>query len=338
MEPYQYDIYDDTYYLPPKHNLKPFKNALINKNKKFIRYSTFYTTYPSQYNKEKELFDTNIDFQDVNIIDSKIIMATYWPNCYGHVFDTIYVLYNFYLNTSNNYSDEYKYMLYIPYVFDNLLVLAKFLFGEKLINSGDLNQNKLIKMNNVILIKNHVSMKYYFDYNNNIIKNTIRDYYDDDTIEQYDNVFLTRSVNHGHDKKCVLENLKDVELFFSKHNFKIIDPSKTTDKKLYNHIKNCKNIIVTNGSTLTSLIILNPKMKVFCLNSKKYLPNWRKEIKNNIEYENIIVNNKELLNKDFEKKLWFPTTKNFNFTYIDSFNNIITPEQLVCIIDALARN
>ena len=87
-------------------------------------------------------------------------------------------------------------------------------------------------------------MQYFMNYNNNTIKNTIREYYNDDTIEQYDNVFLTRSVNSPHDQMSVIENLKDVEIFFSKHNFKIIDPSKTTDKILYNHIKNCKNINV----------------------------------------------------------------------------------------------
>jgi hypothetical protein len=336
MEPYQYDIYNDTYYVPPKHNLISFRYALINKNKELIKYSTFYSTYSSDYNKEKELFDTNVDFQDVNIIDTKIIMATYWPECYGHVFDTIYVLYNFYLNTSIVYSCDYKYMLCIPPQFNNLIILANFLFGEKLINSSSLNQNKLIKMNKVVLIKNHADMKYFFDYNNNIITNTIRAYYDDDKIEQYDNVFLTRSINNCHDNRSVIENLKDVENFFSKHNFKIIDPSKTTDKILYNHIKNCKNMIVTNGSTLTSLIILKPNIRIFCLNSKRYLPNWRKEIKNNKEYENIIQNNKDLLNDNFEKHIWYPTTKLFDFMYIDSFNNIITTEQLDFIIQTIS--
>jgi capsular polysaccharide biosynthesis protein len=125
-------------------------------------------------------------------------------------------------------------MLDIPTYFNSLIVLANFLFGDKLINSSNLNPNNLIKMNQVILIKNHTDMQYFMHYNNNIIKNTIREYYNDDTIEQYDNVFLTRSINTPHDQMSVIENLKDVEIFFSKHNFKIIDPSKTTDK-----IKEC---------------------------------------------------------------------------------------------------
>ena len=94
----------------------------------------------------------------------------------------------------------------------------------------------------------------------------------------------------------------------------VVDPIfevKTTDKILYNHIKNCKNIIVTNGSALSSLIILKPKSKIFCLNSKRYLPIWRKEIKNDKEYESIIKNNKDLLYDNFEKKIWYPTTHFF---------------------------
>ena len=337
MANYQYNIHYDTYYIPAKHPLMYFKNALINKNRELVLYSTYYSTYSFPHNRKTELFNANVDINNVNTIDTNIITTTYWHDCYGHVFDTIYVLYNFYLNNSNVYSDKYKYMLDIPTHFNNLIVLANFLFGDKLINSNNLNPNKLIKMNEVVLIKNHTDMQYFQHYNNNTIKNTIREYYNDDTIEQYDNVFLTKSVNTPHDQMSVIENFKDVEIFFSKHNFKIIDPSKTTDKILYNHIKNCKNIIVTNGSALSSLIILKPKSKIFCLNSKRYLPIWRKEIKNDKEYESVIKNNKDLLHDNFEKKIWYPTTRFFDFTYIDSFNNIITEEQLDFIINSLVR-
>ena len=121
------------------------------------------------------------------------------------------------------------------------------------------------------------------------------------------------------------------------HNFKIIDPQHTNDKELYNHIKNAKNIITTNGSALCPLIILNnPNIKVFCLNSNRYLPEWRRSCKN----ENEVICKEDILKKkfpeveidNFEKNLWRHVTCKFNFTYVDSYENVITDDQLDYII------
>jgi len=325
--------YNNVYYVPPNSKYYEFRHWII-KDKTYIPSSVFNLSYPDNMiiNLKNKFISTNFDYDNININFDKIIMTTYWPACYGHVFDSIYVLYNFSLTMV----PDHKYILFIPLEFNNLIVLANFLFGNKLINSANLDQCKLIKINKLILINNHTNdMKNFFNYNNNLIKQKIRNYYDSNSIEQYQNIFLTRSVNSEHDKSSVLDNLNDIETFFYSRKIKIIDPQKISDKVLYNNIKNAKNIILTNGSALSSLIILEPKSKIFCLNSKRYLPDWRKNCKNDKEVQILIKNNPLLLEQNFEKKLWYPTLKNFDYIYIDSFMNIITNEQLYFIINNL---
>jgi capsular polysaccharide biosynthesis protein len=227
-------------------------------------------------------------------------------------------------------------MIYIPPVLENLSTLAKHLFGESLINTNSLDQTKLHHFNELILIKNHTDMKYFFTYNDTDFKHTLREYYNDNNIVSLNNVFLTRSINSDHDRYSVLDNLAEVETFFKLQGFHIVDPSKTTDKYLYNVIKQTKNLIVSNGSTLTSLIILESHSKVFCLNARRYLPDWRKDCKNAEEEARIIKIDPSVITDNFEKNLWRPTTKNFDFIYIDSFLNKITNVQLEYIIANLA--
>lgn len=322
--------YDNVYYVHPNSDLNLFNHWIIKEDKSYIIESVFYLDYPDNLidNKKSKLSETYLDFNNynnINIIYEKIVMVTYWPHSYGHIFDSLFVLYNFNLSIPNNY----KYLLFIPLKFTNLIELAIFFFGNNFINSADLDHSQLIKINKLILIKNHANdMKNFQKYNNNIIKQKIRNYYDSNSIEQYENIFLTRSINSLHDKNSTLDNLNEIEDFFKNINFKIIDPEKTTDRILYNNIKCAKNIVTTNGSALSSLIILEPCSKIFILNSKRYLPDWRKNCKNNEEVQQLIKNNNLLLDDDFEKKLWYPTLKKFNYIYIDSFMNIISIEQL----------
>ena len=259
-------------------------------------------------------------------------MVTYWPECYGHVLESIFHLYELYNNIKYL---EYKILLCIP--FKNLQNLAIFLFKDRFINSLELPQEYLISFKETILIHNYLMTPNFFKFNNDILKNTIRTYYNNDDIKQYKNVFLTRQINSPHDNWSMLENLLEITNFFIKHNFIIIDPQNITDSELYNHIKNAKNIITTNGSALCPLIILNNfNINIFCLNSQRYLPEWRKLCKNEIDVQDIINNNPDILiNDNFEKKLWKPITSQFNFTYIDSYENNINEEQLQFIITNL---
>jgi hypothetical protein len=329
---YNFELLENVYYVTPYNKeLINCDNLLIDNNKQIVPYSTFYSTYSTNVNEDKinVLSKSFINFNDVTLIDEHIIMITYWPHCYGHIYDSLYHFYVF----SKTVNHDGKFLLWIPPSNNNVINLANILFGDKLINAEYFEHNKLVKLKKLTLIKNHTDMPYFFNYNYDNFKITLRDNYNDNSVKEYENVFLTRSVDTIHNKNSTIDNLKEVEDFFYNHNFKVINPDHVTNKQLYNHIKNAKNIVLTNGSVLSNLIIINPVMKVFCLNSMRYLPRWRKNCKNEKELEDIINNNPTIINNNFEKKLWRNTTSAFDFVYIDSFMNIITSEQMEFIIN-----
>ena len=329
---YNFDKLENVYYITPYNkDLIPCNNLLIDNNKNIIRYSTFYSTYPTDVNKDiiNVLSKSHINFNDTSLIDEHVTLITWWPNCYGHIYDSLYHFYVF----NKTVNCDGKFLLWIPPSNKNMINLANFLFGDKLINAEYFKHNKLVKIKKLTLIKNHTNMPYFFNYNYDNFKITVRENYNDNSVKEYENVFLTRSDDTIHNKKSIIDNLKEVEEFFYNHNFEIINPEHITDKQLYNHIKNAKNIVLTNGSALSSLIILNPNMKVFCLNSMRYLPPWRKNCKDEKEVEDIINNDPTIINNNFEKNLWRNTTSTFDFVYIDSFMNIITSEQMEFIIN-----
>jgi hypothetical protein len=303
---FKYKLFDNAYFIHPTYKVVNLRNTLVQTSH-IIKYSTYDTIYV-----DRELTE-NLDFVNVNVINESVILITYWPCCYGHIFESLFNLYTFYSNTT--YAN-YKIVVGIPPCHKNLIELANYLFNAKFINAYDLSNVQLVKFDNVILIENFTKHDYFFKFNNEDLKFQIRKYYDNTNTPQYRNVFLTRSVHSPHDQNSILSNLTHVCDFFRGHHFKIIDPQYTTDKDLYNHIKNSRNIITTNGSALCPIIVLNnPNVKVFCLNSKRYLPHG--------------------FNTDFEKGLWKHVTSKFDFTYIDSYENKITDNQLNFIIHNL---
>jgi hypothetical protein len=321
MEKFSYTVVNNIYFIPPTYKIHKFVNKLITKTNKIVKYSTFETAYNNH-----DDFDGIID--DVKIIDEKIITITYWPPCYGHLFESLFNLYSFYNN--NETYNGYKILVAVPYNSKNIIDLANYLFKDMFINSYDLSQ--ITEFKEVVLVYNHTNYDCFFKFDNEYVKQHIRNYYQINNSEQYENVFLTRSINGPHDRNSVLSNLDYIINFFIINNFKIIDPQHISDKELYNHIKNSKNIITTNGSALCPLIVLNnPNVKVFCLNSSRYLPEWRRNCKD----ENEVICNQHInnnINDNFEKNLWKHVTSKFNFTYIDSYKNVITNEQLDYII------
>ena len=321
MANYIFNVVNDVYFIPQS-------KMLISKSNKIIKYSTHHTIYTDDV-----IFCETID--NVKIMNEKVITITFWHLCYGHLLDSLYNLYSFWKN-NKTYTD-YKILLVIPLYSKNIIDLANYLFKDKFINSFDLPQ--IIEFNEVVLVQNHGECNYFFKYQDEDVKEHIRNYYNNNDCKQYENVFLTRSINSGHDAYSVLSNLKYIVDFFILHNFTIIDPQHISDIELYNNIKHAKNIITTNGSALCPLITLNnPNVKIFCLNSNRYLPKWRQSCKNENEvvckedFMKKTLSEAEINHENFEKNLWRAVTSKFNFTYIDSYENVITDQQLDYII------
>ena len=203
MEKYTSTKVNDIYLIPPtyrtNHNIV---NKLITKFNKIIKYSTFDTAYT-----DNDVFNGIID--NVKIMDEKIITITYWPPCYGHLLESLFNLYSFYINKPYN---GYKILLGIPPNSKNMIDLANYLFKDIFIKSYDLPQ--IVEFKEVVLIHNHTNYDCFFKFDNDHVKEHIRTYYNSNNIQHYDNVFLTRSINGYHDMKSVLSNLDYITNFF----------------------------------------------------------------------------------------------------------------------------
>ena len=325
---YNYTTHYNVYYISGSDTAKKNYGVLFENNddiKTVILGSTYYVKYNySQYNDSIQN-DTNIDINNYIYISNKCIKITLWMSGWGHLIDSILNLANFYYNNKFD-EQEYKVLLDIPVHLENILEISTILFGNNLINinSKYFDQNKLIKIPELILIKNDPSELYFLNFQDNIL-NKLHNYWNDDNIQSVDNIFLTRIKLPEH---RILKNHDDLESYFSNKNFSVINPEYLSNKEVFNIVKNAKNIIITNGSALCSLIYINKNTKIFCLNSESYLPNWRQKCKS---IEDIPIDNVF----DFEKLIWKTMTKQFNFTYIDSWLNIITEEQCTYIMNNL---
>ena len=302
-------------YIP--NNYPVLKNWLIDIEHFTLEKKSHFNNY--NMIEQNQILKENINNTNISnaiILEENVIMITYWPHCYGHILDSLMVIYTYY---QQNYDFFYKnnYKIFLGYEpNNNIKELCDLFFKDIFINAFDFNTTNLVKIKNVYLIENHTENKNFFKWFNNDFKLTVRNYYTDDTKTSYDNVFLTRSVGTNpdrvaHNKYSTIDNYEYVDNFFSNNNFKIINPEYMTNKEVYNNIKNAKNIITLGGSGICQLFFIdNSKSKWFCLRAKRYI-------------------------SEFETKLHLPITSRFDWTYIDSIDNIISDSQLNYILNNL---
>jgi hypothetical protein len=328
------------YYVPPINNLfRDFRNCFFDCEKKLVQFSVYDTCYPQQLQAKLNLLNSQaLEISEVEYISKKVLYVTYWPECYGHILESLFHLH--YVANSRDYDDFYV-LLNVPGKFPNLVELVNFLFKDRLLNSANFNQNKLIKFEALRLIHNYMMTPNFFKFSDENLSNIIREFYSNDNSlisneENRDFIFLTRNINNQHDTWSTLINLVDINKFFEKNNFLVIDPQFYSDKKLFLILNKAKCIVTTNGSALCPLITLtNFDAKIFCLNSQRYLPEWRRGIKNDDELEELLAAQPNLVDINFEKNLWRPITSKFNFTYIDSFENKISNNQLNTLLSQI---
>lgn len=319
------------FYIPNQTGaLDKYSNRFIDVNKKIVKFTSYDDCFDSTHDRSNYEFSKISDLfslEDAINFDCKIIAVTYWPPCYGHILESIFHLYDVF---DQYIFHDFKIFLYIPEEFSNLIDLSIYLFGDRLFNPAKFPQDKLFHFGNVVLIHNYMNTNNWFQWRNEILREKILSYYLDSQIASFDKVFLTRTSNTYHEKWSTLSNLSDIENFYTLNNFKVINPQLISDKELYNRIKASRIIVTTNGSALCPLIFIsNKNRKVFCLNSQRYLPEWRRNLTTIDEFEILVNSNPDLLEDDFEKKLWKPVTSKFDFRYIDSFSNQISLDRLV---------
>jgi len=322
------------YYVPPRHKaLWRYRNRFLTTTKEIALYSTFKDCWEASRAEDKQsLLEQHIDWSQVETVDESVIYTTYWPECYGHVFETFFHLHR---HTQGAKHRESKVLLNIPTYFSNLIELADHIFGDRLLNSYLFEQQSMHLFRDVTIVPNFMGGNPdFFMWNDPPLLDTIRCYYDSPDVASHDRVLLTKTSTNPND---VLDNLGEIEVVLRDNGFAVINPQHESDRFLYNTIKNARTIVVGNGSSLCPLVtLLNQSARIFIINARRYLPKWRQPCRTQQEVTELISAAPQLALDDFEKSLWRPVVSRFNTTYLDSFENRITDEQLKVLLANLS--
>jgi len=250
---------------------------------------------------------SNIDINE-NILDigSNFVSIEKWFITYGHFKDEIFLLTDYIDKINKNYTvlldyhtiDLPNYKANINYnVIDNLLL------GNNSINLFE-NRNKIIKLQNLILIRNRSTDVTFHSFPINV-RNKIFNAIDGNQ-KKYNKVFITRGVATHLNRN--LSNQLEIENYLSNNNFLVINPELLTCIDFISSIKNADKIVITWGSALVNLIYLKPYAKVYILKSQSY------------QHENLMLFNKII------------KTYNLHVEVITHENNIVNLNKLNEII------
>ena len=314
----------DLYYVPPRHeDLWRYRNRFLTPTKEIVPFSTFNDCWEvSSAEDKKSLLEQYIDWTRVETVNESVVYVTYWPECYGHVFETF-----FHLHKYIEGDKECKVLLNIPDHFPNLIDLADHIFGDRLLNSSLFDQRRLYTFRDATIVPNFKGGNPDFHmWNDMALLGKIWSYYDKPSAPSYDRVMLTKT---SKDSSDVLDNLTDIEGLLRDNGFIVINPQHESDSFLFNALKNARFIVLGNGSSLCPLVTLqNHSARIFIINARRYLPKWRQPCRTQHEVMQLVNETPQLALDDFEKSHWLPITSRFNTTYLDSFDNRITDEQL----------
>jgi hypothetical protein len=212
----------------------------------------------------------NIQLEKYETTLTNIIYIQHWFTTYGHFKDELFNLYNFYQlfnNKEYNVLMNYKKSNHIGYSFDNYDKLKNLLFDNNIcINATELN-SKIIKINNLILIKHPITSPMFHIFPE-ISKNKVLSRLNYNVKKFNKNVFITRGKALHLPRN--LDNQEELEQFFVNLNYSIINPE-IMDIELFIHtIKNTENIYITWGGALVNLCYVNPDANIYILQSKSY--------------------------------------------------------------------
>ena len=330
---YRSFTHSNLYYIPTTTVLDNVYNGILFDDKrKIVSYSSFNVLGYDKTSLEEGLkpLVTMAD-REANRIEHKVVLITTWPPSWGHLIDSICVLTDFFYRHRLN-ELGYKVMLLVPECpwAENVLEAARLLLGSHFVNLQELEDPKrLLSFQEVILIQHAPSSVSFLSFPQNVV-NILQNQWNDGIENDAYNVFLTRSTTNVY---RILENHGEIEHFFRDHGFVVIDPESHSNSALFNLLKNARNIVITNGSALSSLIFFRLTSRIFCLNSAGYQPQWRQGIASERDLPSD-ANERE----DFEKRIWKNAVSRFNFTYVDAFMNRISDEQLNSVIAAVDRD
>ena len=232
-----------------------------------------------------------INIHNFHLEETKIIAIQKWFNTYGHFLDEIFCLKEY--NKNNNFM--YKPLISFP-LEDYEIESVKYasLNYKKICNSllennylNVFSNNKIIKVNGLILIKHEYLEKTFHHFPLFISNELIHKYYKQIyNIKPNDILFITRSIASHLPRN--LENQIEIEEYFIKKNVNVVNPELISFENCINLLNQYKTIIITWGSALTNLMFCSMNTKIKILKSKSY------------EDESIILFNKIINDRNLE--------------------------------------
>lgn len=264
---------------------------------------------------------------DIVQVAPKALLTTRWIASWGHQIDSLTVLVDaFYRYKLNELGYKVVFDVQTSKWSANVLSIANIMLGDNFINVRDVDpgDSHMLHFDDVVFLKHHTDRRSFMGMPAPVNR-VLHAVWDDRQPGVRNNVFLTRGTANAY---RILANHHEIEAYFASKGVVILNPEGMANEDVYNVVKASANVILTPGSALTSLMYINPRTtRVFCIRSKGYLPEWRGNMTSQAELDAYTGER-----PDFEKSIWQTTTDRFDFHYFDSWDNVITEEQLATIV------
>jgi len=286
---YQYDeiVGRDIFYagLYPRSNLSIF----VDQFKKIFFHSRFYFTHLNAFveNIDACLFHIQkLDMDNCVDIGSDILSIEKWFKSYGHFKDEAYTLGDFLYHHPE--TSQHRVLLDYPndgatdtasFKFNpNYINIDRLIFGDRSINAYNY-QNKILKLRNLKLIANGFNSQTFHSFPPSVCERIRRQVVNSDTPPGPARIFLTRSNSYRD-----IGNKAEVEEYFVRAGFTLINPEDITYEELVRHARNTDVVAMYFGSAMTNMCYFKSNTKVFILKSQSYLDEklslWSKVIAN----------------------------------------------------------
>jgi hypothetical protein len=247
----------------------------VDEHKKILFYSRYYLGLFEHYIQEIDNIINLINDIDLTIhedIGSNIVSIQRWFETYGHFTDELFNIADYiHINNINHKplldyptTDKPHFKANTNYNFiDNLL------FNKHSINAYTLNKNKVLKLQNLVLIYNFIIASTFHSFPI-IIRDKILHSITTPTniLTKSTHIMITRGKALHLPRN--LYNQSEIENKLSDNNYNIINPELLSLPDFINSIKHADKVFITWGGALTNLIYLKPNTQVYILKSKSY--------------------------------------------------------------------
>jgi len=257
-----------------------YNDIFIDENKKLIKFQKgFFGWGCSQSQYIKLLCETLDRIQLIEITCNNNICdlgndyhttIQFWFPTFGHFQDEITKLADYCDNYSNMSKIIYPIIDHKPYGGPNYFnILNRLISKDKYINTDFFTHNKkILKLKNLSVITHRITEKTFHKFPGYSV-NKLLDSVKKTSKKTTEKVFITRNIASHMPRN--LSNQKEIEDYFIKKNFTVINPENIPYEPFINTIRDASIVVITWGGALTNMMYLKENTKVYILKSKSYI-------------------------------------------------------------------